>query len=96
MRTIKRRTTLRFRRQRRQARHAVGLSQVRVHDLHHADGQHVRDAGVSEEDRARVPGHAGNGKPQHDAAATVAKLLEATNAVPKTRDRTKVLRVANG
>ena len=28
------------------------------------------------------------------AAATVAKLLEATNAVPKTHDRTMVLRMA--
>ena len=34
--------------------------------------------------------------PQHYAAATVARLLEAANAVLKTRDRTMVLRVVNG
>ena len=78
------------------ARDDVGLSQVRVHDLRHTYGQRLRDAGVSEEDRAMLLGHAGNGMPLHYAAATVAKLLEATNAVLKTRDRTMVLRVANG
>lgn len=78
------------------ARNDVGLSQVRVHDLRHTYGQRLRDAGVSEEDRALLLGHAGNGMPQHYAAATVAKRLEATNAVRKTRDRTMVLRGANG
>ena len=34
--------------------------------------------------------------PQHYDAATVARLLEAANAVLKTRDRTMVLRVVNG
>jgi hypothetical protein len=58
--------------------------------------QRLRDPGVSEEDRALLLGHAGNGMPQHYAAATVAKLLEATNAVLKARDRTMVLPVANG
>jgi hypothetical protein len=43
-----------------------------------------------------LPGHAGNEMPQHYAAATVAKLLEATTTVVKTRDRTMVLRMANG
>ena len=51
---------------------------------------------MSEEDRALLLGHTGNGIPQHYAAATVAKLHEATNAVLKTRDHTMVLRVANG
>jgi hypothetical protein len=58
--------------------------------------QRLRDPGVSEEDRALLLGHAGNGMPQHYAAATVAKLLEATNAVLKARDRTMVLPVAKG
>ena len=78
------------------ARGVVGLSQVRVHDLRHTYGQRLRDAGVSEEDRALLLGHAGNGMPQHYATATVARLLEAANAVLKTRDRTMVLRVVNG
>jgi integrase len=70
------------------ARDNVGLSQVRVHDLRHTYGHRLRDAGVSEEDRALLLGHAGNGMLQHYAAATVARLLEADNAVLKTRDRT--------
>ena len=78
------------------AREAVGLAKVRVHDLRHTYGQRLRDAGVSEEDRALLLGHAGNGMPQHYATATVARLLEAANAVLKTRDRTMVLRVVNG
>ena len=69
---------------------------VRVHDLRHTYGQRLQDAGASEEDRALLLGHAGNGMPQHYAAATVARLLEAANAVLKTRDRTMVLRVVNG
>ncbi len=78
------------------ARNAVGLSQLRVHDLRHTYGQRLRDAGVSQEDRTLLLGHADSGMPRHYAAATVAKLLEASNAVLKTRDRTMVLRVANG
>ena len=78
------------------ARNGVGLSQLRVHDVRHTYGQRLRDAGVSQEDRALLLGHADSGMPRHSAAATVAKLLEASNAVLKTRDRTMVLRVANG
>ena len=78
------------------ARNGVGLSQLRVHDLRHTYGQRLRDAGVSQEDRALLLGHADSGMPRRYAAATVAKLLEASNAVLKTRDRTMVLRVANG
>ena len=74
----------------------VGLSQLRVHDLRHTYGQRLRDAGVSQEDRTLLLGHADSGMPRHSAAATVAKLLGASNAVLKTRDRTMVLRVANG
>jgi hypothetical protein len=51
---------------------------------------------VSEQDRALLLGHADNGMPQYYASETVAKLLDAANAVLKTRDRTMVLRVANG
>ena len=51
---------------------------------------------MSEEDRALLLGHAGNGMPQRYATATVARLLEAANAVLKTRGRTMVLRVVNG
>ena len=78
------------------ARTDVGLGQVRVHDLRHTFGQRLRDAGVTEEDRALLLGHAVQGMPQHYATATLERLLEAANSVLQTRDRTMVLRVVNG
>lgn len=78
------------------ARAAVGLSQVRVHDLRHTFGHRLRDAGVTEEDRSLLLGHAVEGMAQHYATATLERLLEAANSVKTTRDRTMVLRVVNG
>lgn len=78
------------------ARKAVGLEQVRVHDLRHTFGQRLRQAGVSEEDRALLLGHAIAGMPQHYASATVARLVQAANSVRRTADRTTLLRVVNG
>jgi integrase len=77
------------------ARKELGM-QLRVHDLRHTFGQRLRDAGVSEEDRALLLGHAINGMPQHYATATVARLVEVANKVRETRDRTTLLRVVNG
>ena len=77
------------------AREAAGLAKVRVHDLRHTYGQRLRDAGVAEEDRALLLGHAMTGMPQHYAAATVARLVEAANKVSETRDRMTLLRVVN-
>jgi integrase len=76
------------------ARADVELSQVRVHDLRHTFGQRLRDAGVAEEDRALLLGHAVQGMPQHYATATLERLLDAANSVQHTKDRTMVLRVA--
>jgi integrase len=78
------------------ARTAVGLGQVRVHDLRHTFGQRLRDAGVPEEDRSLLLGHAIEGMAQHYATATLQRLLDAANSVLTTRDRTMVLRVVNG
>lgn len=78
------------------ARKTTGLETVRVHDLRHTFGQRLRDAGVSEEDRALLLGHAIDGMPQHYATATVARLVDAANSVANTRDRTTLLRVVNG
>lgn len=78
------------------ARTAVGLGQVRVHDLRHTFGHRLRDAGVPEEDRSLLLGHAVEGMAQHYAAATLERLLDAANSVRATRDRTMVLRVVNG
>lgn len=78
------------------ARRKAGLDRLRVHDLRHTFGQRLRDAGVSEEDRALLLGHALTGMPQHYATATIARLVEAANKVQQTRDRTTLLRVVNG
>ena len=77
------------------ARAAAGLPQVRVHDLRHTFGHRLREAGVSEEDRALLLGHAIQGMPQHYAAATVARLVDVANQVARTRDRTTLLRIVN-
>lgn len=77
------------------ARSAIGMPKLRVHDLRHAFGQRLRDAGVTEEDRALLLGHAIQGMPQHYATATVARLVEAANSVSMTVDRTTLLRVVN-
>ncbi|MEP6770258.1 MAG: tyrosine-type recombinase/integrase [Polaromonas sp.] len=78
------------------ARTEVGLEMVRIHDLRHTYGQRLRDAGVSEEDRALLLGHAIEGMPQHYASATVARLVEVANKAQFTVDRTTLLRVVNG
>ncbi|MGC4075456.1 MAG: tyrosine-type recombinase/integrase [Rubrivivax sp.] len=77
------------------ARDAAKLPKVRVHDLRHTFGHRLREAGVSEEDRALLLGHAIQGMPQHYAAATVARLVAVANKVAKTRDRTTLLRIVN-
>ena len=77
------------------ARSAIGMPRLRVHDLRHAFGQRLRDAGVTEEDRALLLGHAMQGMPQHYATATVARPVEAANSVSMTVDRTTLLRVVN-
>lgn len=78
------------------ARAAAGLSAVRVHDLRHTCGLRLRDAGVTEEDRALLMGHAIAGMPQHCATATIERLVEAANKVQSTRDKTTLLKVVNG
>lgn len=78
------------------ARRAANLERVRAHDLRHTFGMRLREAGVSEEDRALLLGHALEGMPQHYATATIARLVEAANKVRETRDRSTLLRVVNG
>lgn len=75
------------------ARTKAGIPGARVHDLRHTFGQRLRDAGVPEEDRSLLLGHAVDGMAQHYATATLERLLEAANSVLARRDRTMVLRV---
>ena len=67
-----------------------------MHDLRHTFGQRLREAGVTEEDRALLLGHAITGMPQHYATATIARLVEAGQQGQETRDRTTLLRAVNG
>lgn len=78
------------------ARRKAGLQGVRVHDLRHTFGSRLRDAGVSEEDRALLLGHTTSSMAQHYAAATIERLVEVANSVRHTKDRTTLLRVVNG
>jgi hypothetical protein len=52
----------------------------------------LRDAGVPEEDRSLLLGHAMDGMAQHYATATVARLVEMANKVSETRDRSPAAR----
>ncbi len=78
------------------ARAAARLEAVRVHDFRHTFGQRLREAGVAEEDRALLLGHAVEGMAQHYATATVERLVALANRVTETDDRTTLLRVVNG
>lgn len=78
-------------------RSEVGLSGVRIHDLRHTYASRLREAGVPEEDRNLLLGHAGGERmAQHYAASTVQRLVEQANKIGETRDRTTLLRVVNG
>lgn len=56
-------------------RDEAGLSGVRIHDLRHTYASRLREAGVPEEDRNLLLGHAGGeGMAQHYAASTVQRI----------------------
>jgi integrase len=78
------------------ARSRVSLTQVRVHDLRHTYAQRLREAGVSNEDRAVLMGHATSNMSEHYATPTVSRLIDMANLVTKTRDAMTLLRVVNG
>ncbi|WP_286863800.1 tyrosine-type recombinase/integrase [Herbaspirillum sp.] len=79
-----------------QARERAKLPQVRVHDLRHTYGTRLRAAGVSEEDRALLLGHANKSMPEHYATGTVERLVDQANKVELKRKRMTILRVVNG
>ena len=78
------------------ARKRAGLVKVRVHDLRHTFGQRLRDAGVSNEDRAVLMGHAVENMSEHYATPTISRLIDMANLVTGTRDTPTLLRVING
>jgi hypothetical protein len=56
----------------------------------------LRYAGVSEEDRALLLGHATKSMPQHYATAIVERLVEQANKVRRSERPMTILRVING
>jgi integrase len=78
------------------ARREAGLPGVRVHDLRHTFGTRLRAAGVHEEDRAALLGHACRTMPEHYASADVRRLISLANRVLDRTEMTTILRVANG
>jgi integrase len=78
------------------ARRAVGLPQMRVHDLRHTFACRLRAAGVSQEDRCALLGHAEHSMSGHYASADVGRLVELANLVLNRYETRTVLRVANG
>ena len=65
----------------KRARKAVGLPQVRVHDLKHTYGRRLRAAGVPNETRKVLLGHKNSDITTHYSAPELEELFEATNRV---------------
>jgi integrase len=89
---LKRMNTTAWKRARREA----GLPDVRVHDLRHAFATRLRAAGVGEEDRAALLGHARRTMPELHASADVGRLVALANRVLDRVATRTILRVANG
>ena len=65
----------------KRARKAVGLPQVRVHDLKHTFGRRLRAAGIPNETRKVLLGHKNSDITTHYSAPELEELFEATNRV---------------
>ncbi len=65
----------------KKARQRVGLSQVRVHDLKHTFGHHLRAAGVPFEERQDLLEQRSGRITTHYSALDIARLLEAAELV---------------
>jgi integrase len=79
------------------ARRKAGLPGVRIHDLRHTFATRLRAAGVHEEDRAALLGHAWRSMPEHYASADVRRLIDLANRVlDRSMEAVTILRVANG
>lgn len=63
------------------ARRAVGLTQVRVHDLKHTFGRRLRAAGVPLETRKVLLGHKNGDITTHYSSPELQELIEAAERV---------------
>jgi integrase len=79
----------------KRARRNAGLPQVRVHDLRHTFATRLRAAGVAEEDRCALLGHAVRTMPELYASADVGRLVALANRVLDRVGTRTILRVAN-
>jgi len=70
------------------ARKAVGLQDVRVHDLRHTVGMRLREAGVREETISDILWHSRGSMTAHYSVAQVRELLDALNLITDESSRT--------
>lgn len=70
------------------ARKAVGLQDVRVHDLRHTVGMRLREAGVREETISDILWHSRGTMTAHYSVAQVRELLDALNLITDESSRT--------
>ena len=78
------------------ARKIAGLTSVRVHDLRHTYATRLRAAGVAQEDRATLLGHATKTMAEHYAAADIGRLIKLSNLALERNGTQTVLSVVNG
>ena len=70
------------------ARKAVGLQDVRLHDLRHTVGMRLREAGVREETISDILWHSRGTMTAHYSVAQVRELLDALNLITDESNRT--------
>ena len=70
------------------ARKAVGLKDVRVHDLRHTVGMRLREAGVREETISDILWHNRGTMTSHYSVVQVRELLDALNLITDESNRT--------
>lgn len=76
------------------ARRVVGLEMARIHDLRHTYGSRLRAAGVSEEDRAALLGHACHSMTGHYASPEIGRLMELANLALKRSPAVTIVRIS--
>lgn len=77
------------------ARRSVGLEMARIHDLRHTYGCRLRAAGVSEEDRAALLGHACHSMTGHYASPDISRLVSLANRVLERKSAVTIVRISD-
>jgi integrase len=77
------------------ARRKVGLRSARIHDLRHTYGGRLRAAGVSEEDRAALLGHACHSMPGLYASPDIGRLVSLANRMLERRCAVTIVRISD-